>query len=452
MSKSRKVYILYGIFGITILFVAYWGFNFLKGTSIFNKTYSYQIYYDRIEGLNTSSVVTVNGFKVGQVTDIKLLPKENQRLKVTIQISNEFLLPDSTIAKIYSMDLLGSKGIDLIFGSSSTKYHKDGDVLIGKVEQSLRDQVSIQMLPIKNQVESLMKELSNAIEIISHVFNESTRDNLEKSFSSIKNTLSHIEHAAYEFDTLLINETSKVSKIISNIEYITKALRNNKEQFDNIINNISDFSDMLHAIDISKTILQVNNIVAKIDDIVGKVQTGEGTLGKLLNDDALFDELENSVESLDNLINDIRSNPRKYINLSLIKIGRTVNVSNESELSTRDKKALEKQKKKDEKQNNSKNEGNQDTSENTNLYFMIQIKSTKKPIAINSTEFKGYEGVVEKLTDGRYKYFLFEHIDPTQTKYYLEIVREDFPDAFPVAFYLNRQITYTEAKEYLSNN
>ena len=362
MPKTKKTYILYGLFGIVIIFIAYWGFNFLKGTSIFNKTYDYYVYYDRVEGLNTSSTVTVNGFKVGQVAGIELLPKDNQRLKVTIQITNEFLLPDSTVARIYSMDLLGSKAVELKFGSSTNNYHKPGDVLIGEVEQSLMDQVSVQMLPIKHQAEKLMGEISNVIEIISSLFTEQTRDDIEKSFSSIRNTLAHIEHASYEFDTMLINETTKISKIISNIEFITRSLRDNDEQISNFINNISDFSDTLLTLNISETIFEAHSILAKVDSIVERVEKGEGSLGQLLNDNKLAAELESSAESLDKLLKDIRNNPKKYVSFSLLRIGRTVNLSDESELTNKDYKAIEKQKEKEEKmlKKNMEKEGGKD--------------------------------------------------------------------------------------------
>jgi len=123
INEQKKEYIFYSFVAIAILAVTYWGFNFLKGVSLFNKVNSYYIYYDRIEGLNESSYVTVNGYKVGQVGEIKLLPAENYKLLVRIDITNEFAIPDSTIARIYSMDLMGTKGIELEFGNKQHILH-----------------------------------------------------------------------------------------------------------------------------------------------------------------------------------------------------------------------------------------------------------------------------------------------------------------------------------------
>ena len=322
MAKSKVKYTIYGIFGLAVLFTAYWGFNFLKGSSIMKRTNTYYVYYDRIEGLTKSSIVNINGFQVGQVSDIEFLPQDNQRLKVKLEISNEFLLPTNSIAKITSTDLLGSKGIDLIFNKDATTYHKPNDVLKGEVEQSLKEQVSIEMLPIKNQAENLMKELVNIIEIISYIFNEETRDNLEKSFASIRATLFNIENSASTFDKMLTNESTQISKIISNIESLTSSLQKNNKYIDNVIKNFSNISDTIAKQNITQTFTQLNELVTKFNSIAQKVENGEGSAGKLLNDAKFATELENATENLNKLLYDIKANPKKYVGFSIININK----------------------------------------------------------------------------------------------------------------------------------
>lgn len=463
MQKSKKRYILFGFVGVLILAGGYWGLNFLKGTSLLKKTNLYYVYYDRIEGLNESSPVTVNGYKIGQVAKITFLPEQNCQLLITLEITNEFLLPDSTIARIYSMDLMGSKGVELVFGRNN-RYHQPNDTLIGEVEQSLKDQVSIQMLPIKNQAEDLMKEIEKAIAVISYIFNEETRDNLEKSFASIKTTMAYIENSAYSLDTMLVKESGKISRILSNVEFISLNLRNNHEEITNILNNLSTFSDTLVALNVSQTVLQANKALADFNAIMEKVNNGEGSLGQLLNDDKLAKQLENAAENLDKLLKDLRLNPKKYVHFSLMNLGRTVNVSDESELSNRDKKVLEKQQKKDERtyernlKKEQKNESNDD-SENTDdgdvshteIEFMIQIKAATSKIEPGSEELNGYTDVVELKLGNRYKYYIYPHADASQTSYYLNLAREDFPDAFPVALADKNLITYSKGVSLLAS-
>jgi phospholipid/cholesterol/gamma-HCH transport system substrate-binding protein len=463
MQKNKRRYLLYGILGAVILFVAVWGFNFLKGSTLFKSTNAYYIYYDRIEGLNESSPVMVNGYKIGQVTDITFLPERNSSLLVKIEISNDFLLPDSTVARISSMDLMGSKGIALIFSGKKT-YHSPKDTLVGEVEQSLKDQVSYQMLPVKNQAETLMKEISNAIEIVTYIFNEETRDNLEKSFASIKTTLFYLENSAFGLDTLLTQESGKISRILSNVEFITLNLKNNSDQITNVFTNLSTFSDTLVALNVSKTIMEANNALASFNAIMDKINRGEGTIGQLVQDNKLAIQLENAAMNLDKLLKDLRNNPKKYVNFSLMNIGRTVNVSDETELTPKDQRVLDRQRQKDEntyqknlrkeqkteeKQNNS--EGNGSDNLESSVYFMIQIRAASTPIELNSSELKGYDNIVEKKIGNLYRYYIFPHVNSDFTGYYLGIVKEDFPDAYPVAFANEKQISYSQGLAVISN-
>jgi phospholipid/cholesterol/gamma-HCH transport system substrate-binding protein len=304
------------------------------------------------------------------------------------------------------------------------------------------------MLPIKNQAENLMKELSKAIEIVSYIFNEETRENLEKSFASIRRTVANLEHATYNLDTLLNEEAHTIAKILSDVQYLTSSLRDNYEKIDNLVNNLSDFSDTLVALEVSKTIFEVNSALSKFNGIIDKVNSGEGTIGKLLNDPVLALDLESAVSSLDKLLIDVRQNPKKYVNFSLVKFGRTINVTDESELSEKDKKRIEKQRKKNENTSHYVNDPEfylQYQDSTPVVDFMIQIRSAANPIPLNSPELKNYEDVIEKVVDGKYKYFLFAHNDHSQTNYFTEIAREDFPDAFPVAFVRNQQMPYSKA-------
>ncbi|MCK9255433.1 MAG: MCE family protein [Bacteroidales bacterium] len=449
--KKKWKYILYSFIAIVILAVAYWGFNFLKGISLFNSVNSYYVYYDRIEGLNESSHVTVNGYKVGQVGEIKLLPQDNYKLLVRIDIDKNLAIPDSSIARIYSMDLMGTKGIELKFGNQ-TSYIKPNDFLIGEVEQSLKDEVSMQMLPVKQQAENLMEELTHAIAIITYIFNENTRANLEKSFESIKNTLTYIESSAISMDGLLKEESSKIAKTIYNLEFITTTLKNNSANLENIFKNLSSFSDTLVAIDLSKTIAQANAAVENFNQILDKANRGEGSLGKLLNDDNFAKQIEDAANNLKSLLFDIQYNPKKYVNFSLMNIGRTVNVADPSELSKRDKKVLEKQIKKNEKEaqkNYEKEQKRENKSDDLSKYqgklvFMIQIRSAVDKIDLSSSELKGYTDVVEIKSGSYYKYLIFPHESPSQTDYYTNLAKEDFSDAFPVALIGDNVISYAK--------
>ncbi len=348
MKKNRLKIILVGFFGIAILLASYWGFNYLKGTNLFKQTNTYYVIYERIDGLTTSASVTVNGFQVGLVDDIELLPGHKGQIKVTISIRQEIKIPKGSVARIYSMDLMGTKGIELIF-SETDNIHKPEETLKDDIEKSLREEVSYQMIPLKNQVEGLIGEIQDAIEIISYIFNQETRDNLEKSFESIRNTFSHLESSAITLDTLFLTQEKRLNDIFANVASITTNIRKSNEQISNIINNISGITDSLAVSNIANTINEANNAIENFNSIVEKINKGEGTLGALLHDDKLYYDLDNAAKSLDKLLIDLRLNPKKYINFSVMNIGRTITVSDESELSTRDLRRLERQREQEEK-------------------------------------------------------------------------------------------------------
>jgi phospholipid/cholesterol/gamma-HCH transport system substrate-binding protein len=431
MAISKKKYILFGFLAITILAASYWGFNFLKGASIFNNRNEYYIVYERIDGLDVSSPVTVNGFQIGHVTDISLSDAFSGDLLVTIETHKKYELPDSTIAEIYSMDLMGTKGIQLVF-SNTEIMHEPGDTLIGSTEQSLKDQVSMQMLPIKNQAEDLMKEMQDAIEIITYIFNESTRDNLEKSFESIKTTLAYLESAAFSIDTLLQTERQKLANIITNIDQITYTLAQSSDKMTNIFNNLSSFSDTLMALDISNTINYANNTLSDLSEITEKINNGEGTLGNLLYNDTLYNHLESATLSLDKLLTDVRLNPRKYINFSVVNFGRSISVANEEDLAPRDKRYLDKQRKKNEKKFERKTEKDDqssifDTNNSTLIFYMIELTQNDSPLT-NFESISNTEVIEYKDTSG-YHYMAYMHFDKENTKVLLDLIKPDFPES-----------------------
>ena len=470
MDAKRRKYIIFGVFAIVVLAGSYWGYNYIKGADLFEKRNTYYVYYDRVDGLGVASPVYINGYKIGQVTQVDLLIERGGILLVTFDTDSKFQIPDSTVAEIFSTDLMGTKGIQLILGKKKT-YHESGDTIIGTIEQSLKDQVSMQMLPIKNQAEDLMKEIQNAITIITYIFNEETRENLEKSFASIQTTLAYLESSAITLDTLLSTESSRLSRIFANIDKITTNLRDNNDKITRILTNVANFSDTLLAMNITQTISNANKAIADVAAITDKINRGEGTLGMLANNDTLYYNLENASLELDRLLRDVRMNPGKYVNFSLLHFGRSISVTNENDLSKRDKKYLDKQREKNSKETEKMNKRNANTKDHTSppptdrslldvpadfdqnspAYYMIQILAGSNRLYPNSPELKAYKNVQEFYSEGIYRYLIMPHTTASNTRKYLELIKQDFEDAFPVGVYQGGIIPYPDAIE-INNN
>lgn len=322
MKFNFSRYTSIGLVVIIAIIGLVWGFNFLKGKNLFVKENIYYSVYDRIDGLVESSPVVFNGLKIGQVRNIKFHSDNSGRLIVEFAIKQDIQLRDSTVAQIASIDLMGTKSIELIQGNSTT-FHKIGDTLFSSLEQSIKDQVSIQMLPLKVKAEELMLSLDSVLVVFQYIFNEKTRDNISNTFASIKMTIQNLESTSIALDTLMQAEKGKLSRIFSNIELISSNLRNNNEQISLILNNFSNISDTIAKADIGKTIKNANKALTDIDNIIAKINRGEGTIGMLANNDTLYNNLEDATYNLNKLFIDFEKNPKRYIHFSLFDFGRT---------------------------------------------------------------------------------------------------------------------------------
>jgi len=327
---ETKRFIRIGIILVLGFGILIWGINYLKGIDLFRTTNSYYAVYERVDGLSASSPVIVNGFKIGQVRAISFSPNRTGELVVEIAIEKEFELPKVSTARIISSDIIGTKAIQLIYGQSGV-FHSDGDTLIADIERDLMEEVNMQILPIKNKAESLMLSFDSVLIALRSIFNENTRDNLKKSFESIKTAIANLEHTTYTVDNFVSQENKRLTAILDNVHLISENLKQNNEAITAIINNFSAISDSIARSDIKSTINNTNDVLAKVNDIVDKVNNGEGALGQLLHNDTLYYNLENATYNFNRLLRDVRENPKRYVHFSAVDMGTTINVSDEED-------------------------------------------------------------------------------------------------------------------------
>jgi len=313
---KRLTEIKIGVITVVAVALFYWGFNYLKGTNLFDKKREFYAIYDQVNGLVTSNTVVLNGFKVGVVEEIDFVPGDTKgRLLVKYAINKDIDIPDNSIAKIQN-DLLGTASIVLILGDSPRMAQR-GDTLKSELAVTLQQEVSLQMLPIKAKAEGLMMSLDSVLAVIQYIFNEQTRDNLARSFESIKITIKNLEHASFNVDTLMSSQRHRLTVILGNVESISTNLKNNNEKVSNIINNFSSLSDTLAKSNINQTINTTNQTLIEFNQIVEKINSGQGSLGLLINNDSLYYKLESASNNLDLLFVDMKANPDRYVQFSV---------------------------------------------------------------------------------------------------------------------------------------
>jgi phospholipid/cholesterol/gamma-HCH transport system substrate-binding protein len=311
---NKKV--ILGIIFIASIALLYWGINFLKGLDVFSKHRVFYSEYNDVSGLLVASPVMVSGYKVGQVSEISFKKDQPGRLLVRFIITEKLDIPANSVARIESLDLLGTKTIVLQLGDSPT-FASSGDYLKGEMETSLKEEVSIQMLPLKAKVESLLSSFDSALAVVQYIFNEDTRDNLNKSFESIRYTIGSLERAASTVDTILQLQKNKLGNIVSNVEAITLNIKNSNQDISNIITNFSKLSDTLLLSKVYSTFDYASRTMEELSEITNKINTGQGSLGLLFESDSIYLKLTKASEDLQLLLEDMRINPNRYIHFSV---------------------------------------------------------------------------------------------------------------------------------------
>ena len=251
----------------------------------------------------------LNGFSIGMVSDINL-NTTNHKLMVTLNINELDSIPNNSVCKIVNQDLMGTKGVSLIMGNSST-FSKLGDTLLSSIENSLQDEVNAQILPLKNKAEELIGSVDSLLVIVAAVLNKKTRANLSNSINSLDETFEILSKTMLKVDSIVYQNDSKVTKIISNLESITTNLNEGNSDIKAILYNLSSISDSLANSNII-------SLLENVDKISSNINSGSGSLAKLMNDDNLYNNLEKSTSELADLIEDIKTNPKRYVNFSLL--------------------------------------------------------------------------------------------------------------------------------------
>lgn len=298
-----------------------WGVSYLKDDNLFVNDNKFYAIYDHTGGIKISSPVFIHGYKVGIVSDLRFTNEKLDKIIIEMLVKSDFNVPENSTAYLYSADLMGTKAIELRIGDT-TKFATDGDTLISDIELDLKDQVSMEILPVKKKAEDLMLSIDSILVVVQSVFNPKTQENLKKSFASIKTTLSNLERTTYTVDNLLQNKKGRINSIINNVDSIIAMTKNNSENFDKIISNFSAISDSIAKADISQTLQHVEQTLGQVNTITERINNGDGSLGELLNNDTLYYNIENTTYNLNRLIKDINENPKRYLHFSIIDTGK----------------------------------------------------------------------------------------------------------------------------------
>lgn len=411
LTKTSKI----GIWVIICLTVLIWGINFLKGRDIFRTETIYYARYKDVGGLTPSTIVALNGFKIGYVREIYFAKDLSGDLIVKLAVYNNFPLPVGTTAEIASTDLLGSRIVKMDLGNSPRKYQPN-DTLKTMTESDIKQQVSEQIAPIKIKAERLLASLDSIVLSASKILNPATQHDITQSIEQIKITMTHLGSISKNLSDIVGEQKGDLASTITNIHDITSSLKENSGKLDHIMSNFSTFSDTLSKIELNKTFNSLNSSVSNLDLMLKKIDSSEGTLGLLVNDPGLYQSLNSTSESLNRLLIDFRRNPKRYVHFSAIDLGREVVVTSP-----------------------------ENDQFNDSVIFKVLILSSTTPISLDSPHFKGISGIEEVKSGKRYEYFTGHETSYNKIRPILDKTQSAFPEATLKAFLKGKEIRLKKA-------
>lgn len=314
MKLSREAIIGIAIFLTGVLF--FWGINYLKQNDLLNERRTFYAIYENVDGLTADRLITINGLQVGRVTEIDFHPDGSGRLLVELELDNDFQFSKNTIAKIYSQDLLGTKAISLLVSKEGDPAIS-GDTLPSLLELTITEEVNKQVAPIKQKAEQLLSSIDTVMLYVRALLDEGTRNNLSMTFASVQQSFETLGNTINTVDELMTENQDEITGIMSNIESISENLKNNNEELSNVISNFSQISDSLAQANIRQTFEDLNRSIVQLNNVMTKIDQGEGSLGLLVNDPELYNNLNDASKELDLLLYDLKANPDRYVRFSI---------------------------------------------------------------------------------------------------------------------------------------
>ena len=283
---KTAILILSGI----ILFII--GFSYLKSNDVFVADRIFYAVYDDVEGVSKGTPVTISGFNVGSVQDIKFY-KNTSKLLLKFRVENDFTFSDQSIAQIYETGLIGGKALSVV-PKYGQRLAKSGDTLQSSIAPGLTELVNDKLTPLQEKIESMVVSADSVLIGLNSVLNNEAKFEIQSSIKNFSSTVADLKNSAGTLDELL---------------------NTNKSQINNIISNVNQTSNELS--DLSIVVKNLSQSSKSIDKIVNEISNGNGSLNKLIFDDELINSLDAASSNINLLLKDLRLNPKRYVHFSI---------------------------------------------------------------------------------------------------------------------------------------
>lgn len=300
MKLTREIKTAILVISSILLFI--WGYSFLKGKDLFTDDKRVYVEYDNVEGVTKSTSVTLNGLVVGTVTNITINHSTGKVL-VELLLKTDFPISKSSVAAIYEPGFIAGKQIAIYPNLEDKALIETGDRLSAKLIPGLTDSLQAKLAPVQQKVEKVLESADNLITGLNNVLDAQGQADLKKSLAELSKTIEQFHKASTSANVILDENKVQIKEIVTN--------------FNKVSSDFSKISDSLNKADLGKAAKNLEKTLANVDRLMSDVQAGKGTMGKLLTDEELYKNLQKSSKELDLLLEDVRLNPTRYINISV---------------------------------------------------------------------------------------------------------------------------------------
>jgi phospholipid/cholesterol/gamma-HCH transport system substrate-binding protein len=291
-----------GVIAVVILILFVWGYNFMKNRSLYDKTRTFYAEYTNVQGLAPKSPITINGLKVGTVSEISFHPEKKGILVAHLNLSNDIKFSVNSVAQIYSPDFISGKSLKINIAIDEGEMAVNGDTLIGIVDAGIMGMINEQIAPLQSKVESFVVHTDSVMQNINKLMNEENQKNIEESLASMNALLRTFKSTASNLDAM----TAQGGKIDSIMIGANKTM-----------NNFAMISDSIQAANLGATVAELRHSLENFNVIIDSLNSGNGTIGKLMQDEALYNNLTNSAKELEELLKEVKEHPKRFVHLSV---------------------------------------------------------------------------------------------------------------------------------------
>ena len=300
MRLSKEIKAAFFVLTTILLFI--FGFNFLKGSSLLDRQKTIYAVYDEVDGLLVGANVMINGLSIGNVTELDFLPNSTKIL-VTLKVKDKLNFSSKSTASIYETGVLGGLAISIEPVFERESIVKTGDTLNSSVRPGLTELINRQIEPLSRQLQSTITSVDSIFTGASNVLNRQTQEEIKESINVLTSAIKSINNSSIIIEETLTSKSSQINNTIDNFEKVSS--------------NLSEVSNELNSFGLSNLLSNLEVSVDGISSIVDKLDSDKSTIGKLINEDEVYNNLNSSIESLNSLISDIKANPKKYVHFSV---------------------------------------------------------------------------------------------------------------------------------------